>query len=312
MVQYRYHRMATNELGWRRPQSGRLGKTNDYVGMHGYGHEDWNFAGDIWKDGKYHLYLRQGPAQAARGEVFNIALGARTPAGHVLVGFAENVRYEVVDLDDEIWERRARELKLLDDEGELGGEFKGLELSRLISRIKEIELHNYSVAVAPEDLTILHEECLIPDHVISVKSNRYQLRKLTESEYDELRSLANAPHPSSGPAEESFPEGAILERVHRYRERDHGLVAKAKELFIAKHGRLFCEVCQWSPEVFFGPQLRDKVIEAHHDVPLSSHHHGGQTRVQDLRMLCPNCHRAIHTIRPWQMVDDFRARFGAQ
>jgi predicted HNH restriction endonuclease len=43
--------------------------------------------------------------------------------------------------------------------------------------------------------------------------------------------------------DEDFPEGGIKERRHKYRERNPRLVNMAKNLFVQKHKRLFCEVC---------------------------------------------------------------------
>ena len=74
-MEYRYHKMARNDGGWIGPVSGRLGKSEDYVGSTGFGYEDWNFAGDLWSDGKVRLYLRQQPAEADRSKTFSIILG---------------------------------------------------------------------------------------------------------------------------------------------------------------------------------------------------------------------------------------------
>lgn len=311
MPQFRYHRMAENQDRWTRPHGGRLGKSADYVGENGYGHEDWNFARDIWEDGKLHLYLRQGPAQKDREQTFNIALGVRTDIGHALIGFAENVRYGVSNLSDRIWERRAKELKALDDQGELGGEFAGLGVDELTAKIKEIELRNYSVAVEPDQLVILPEEQLIPKATWDVKSKRYQLLKIDEEIYNNLRSLARLGGVEVSNTEETFPEGALVERFHRSRERNTNLVKRAKERFQKLNGSLRCEICDFDPSAFFkNGNWENSIIEAHHDVPLGSLAHTGETRLEELRMLCPNCHRAIHKVRPWQPVDEFKKAQG--
>jgi predicted HNH restriction endonuclease len=41
-------------------------------------------------------------------------------------------------------------------------------------------------------------------------------------------------------------------------------------------------------------------IEAHHIKPISTLHEDGEnTQVEDLAMVCSNCHRMLHRRRPW-------------
>ena len=48
------------------------------------------------------------------------------------------------------------------------------------------------------------------------------------------------------------PEGRLLTRLHRQRERDRRLVEAKKKQALRKHGRLFCEACGLTPELTFG------------------------------------------------------------
>jgi 5-methylcytosine-specific restriction protein A len=59
-----------------------------------------------------------------------------------------------------------------------------------------------------------------------------------------------------------------------------------------QHGLLSCEVCGFTTLSEYGPAVRD-IIEAHHLMPLSL---SGETttRLEDLALLCPNCHREAH------------------
>ncbi|AKS44844.1 5-methylcytosine-specific restriction enzyme A [Octadecabacter temperatus] len=309
-MEYRYHRMAPNTHEWRKPNSGRLGKSHDYLGENGFGHEDWNFSRDVWQDGRCHLYLRQRPSKTDRSKRFCIALGDRTEAGHVLVGFAENVEFGISTLERQVWLRRARNILDLKKEDSLAGVYSALTNIDDIARALEDENEAAWVSVAPNDLLILDTPILIPSQVIGLNYKRYQLNKLTRTQYEALRSLTSS---SSTVAEErssDFPEGGMVEKVHRVRERDGALIRKAKEGFIHREGALFCEACGWRPDAAFGvASLKDTIIEAHHDVPLCAPEHTGTTKVGDLKMLCPNCHRAIHRFRPWLLVHEFRKRF---
>ncbi len=130
MVEYRYHRVATNEANWVRPNAGRLGKSDDYLGKNGFGFEDWNFSKEVWEDGNYHLFLQGSPAQKDQAKFFNIALGVHTGIGHLLIGFCKHATFTTSNLADEIWRKRAKHLDLLDQAGSLGGRFKGQPLSK--------------------------------------------------------------------------------------------------------------------------------------------------------------------------------------
>ncbi len=88
-------------------------------------------------------------------------------------------------------------------------------------------------------------------------------------------------------------EGAIKFVRHKRRERDPNLIKQAKELFIKRHGYLFCEFCGFSFEETYGAFGKD-YIEAHHKKPISTRQGNEITHIKDLMMLCSNCHRMVH------------------
>ncbi|WP_231584206.1 HNH endonuclease [Domibacillus indicus] len=92
---------------------------------------------------------------------------------------------------------------------------------------------------------------------------------------------------------EGFPEGKEAYRVHRYKERNYKLIKKAKERFIQIHGKLYCEACGINFEEVYGERGKD-FIEAHHTKPISEMKDGETTKIEDLAMLCSNCHRMVH------------------
>jgi predicted HNH restriction endonuclease len=101
------------------------------------------------------------------------------------------------------------------------------------------------------------------------------------------------------------PEGRLLTRLHRERERDRRLVEAKKKQALRNHGRLFCEACGLAPELTFGNRGR-AVIECHHSKPLHTLVEGDTTRLDDLVLVCANCHRLIHGGKPWLTLDDLR------
>lgn len=90
-----------------------------------------------------------------------------------------------------------------------------------------------------------------------------------------------------------YPEGKIAFVLHKKRERNPKLIKEAKKLFISKHGRLYCEACKFDFQKVYGSRGID-FIEGHHTRLVSEMKEGEKTRVEDIAMLCSNCHRMIH------------------
>jgi 5-methylcytosine-specific restriction enzyme A len=127
---------------------------------------------------------------------------------------------------------------------------------------------------------------------------------------DELRTTADAIRSvvASGelvtPAEEEetdlaeAEEGGLLSRMHRYRERSRKLVKSKKAEVLKKNGSLTCEVCLFDFGSTYG-ERGNGFIEVHHTRPLQTLTPGSKTKLEDLALLCANCHRMIHAKRPW-------------
>ncbi len=103
--------------------------------------------------------------------------------------------------------------------------------------------------------------------------------------------------------EDEFPEGKVLYRAHRSRERNQALVKRVKSLAIRRHGRLSCQICKFDFNVRYG-HVGEGYIECHHTVPISQLNPGTRTRVIDVALLCSNCHRMIHRRRPWLSMSE--------
>jgi 5-methylcytosine-specific restriction protein A len=86
------------------------------------------------------------------------------------------------------------------------------------------------------------------------------------------------------------PEGSILWRAHRYRERSRKLVRRKKELAEKRDPDLKCEVCGFSFRQRYRP-FGEGFVECHHTIPLSKLTPGKRTRLEDLILVCSNCHR---------------------
>jgi hypothetical protein len=86
-------------------------------------------------------------------------------------------------------------------------------------------------------------------------------------------------------------EGRILTRIHRSRERSRKLIENKK-----------ASVCPIQRK----PAWQDQQIEAHHVKPVHTLAAGVKTKVEDLVLLCSNCHRIVHNQRPWLTVEELR------
>ncbi|MFJ3270340.1 HNH endonuclease [Streptomyces sp. NPDC086776] len=103
----------------------------------------------------------------------------------------------------------------------------------------------------------------------------------------------------------SAPEGRLLLRRHRARERNKGLRKKKISSVLRQGGSLACEACGFDFEEVYGDRGAG-YIECHHVVPL--HEAGeGRTKLSDLALICANCHRVIHRRAPWPIPAELRA-----
>lgn len=104
----------------------------------------------------------------------------------------------------------------------------------------------------------------------------------------------------------TFPEGKEKFLLHKSKERNKDLVRKAKELYFKKDNNLSCQNCGFSFFNEYG-EIGKGFIEAHHIVPISELIEETNTKIEDLAMLCSNCHRMVHRERPWLTIELLKA-----
>lgn len=99
--------------------------------------------------------------------------------------------------------------------------------------------------------------------------------------------------------DDEFCEGKRMLKLHLIRERNQYLITAAKKKFKCEHnGKLFCEVCGFDFAEVYG-DLGSGFIEAHHIKPVSEMKENEKTSIEDIVMLCSNCHSMIHRRKPW-------------
>lgn len=101
---------------------------------------------------------------------------------------------------------------------------------------------------------------------------------------------------------EEAPEGKLLTRLHRFRERNKQLIDQRKRKALKDHGRLFCAACGFD----FGRRYGDgssHIIDCHHTKPVHTLADEERTNIKDLVLLCANCHRVVHSSKQWLTIE---------
>lgn len=127
------------------------------------------------------------------------------------------------------------------------------------------------------------------------------------AELEALFSLASINQASSGifSAQDTLideaEEGTLLLKKHLLRERNSSLVAAKKASTLAATGCLACEACDFDFTLVYG-EIGTNYCEVHHIEPLGDRHGTEKTSLQDLAVLCSNCHSIIHRTKPMLSV----------
>ena len=307
MPRYLFQRVVHNDNGWRGPSPGRLRLTGDgkYLEKTGFAHEDWNFMRDACSDGFLHGYMYYRPRDPKGA--FNILFATYDKwDGWALIGCYKDAHFAGAGgvLSKEVLKRRAAEVKALEDHGSLGGQYLGKSVSQIMKLLKA-EQKYYTWRVLPDGAHAFQSPIRVPKRT-TTRFGAYFTRpnELTEQQWDQFFELVGngakrAPEDDyKDGGEIEFPEGGKVQRKHIARERNPELVRAAKARFKAMHGRLFCEACEFDFGEAYGRAGID-FIEAHHTVPVSELKDGATTKLDDIVLVCSNCHRILHRRRPW-------------
>ena len=90
--------------------------------------------------------------------------------------------------------------------------------------------------------------------------------------------------------------------LHLQRERNQMVVRNKKKQATS----LDCEVCGFSFSRAYG-SAASEYCEVHHLLPLSDVEHSTRTRMEDLAILCANCHRVVHLDNPPHTLNQVRS-----
>lgn len=198
-------------------------------------------------------------------------------------------------------------LQLIDEAPDASGEWFAIANKY---EVEPMRLLNISHLVS--DLRFVSDTSPVLDAIDGMVLSPQQLRPLRELTTESAELLADVWYQKSESIQDlleiteddnAYSEGKVVVRTVRERQRSRRLVNAAKLDFRAKHdGRLFCEVCGFDFDQFYGIDY----IEAHHKEPIASLGNETANTVESVVMLCANCHRAAHTRTPPYSVDELR------
>jgi hypothetical protein len=92
--------------------------------------------------------------------------------------------------------------------------------------------------------------------------------------------------------EQEFPEGRAVFRTHIYYERNNTIV-KQKKNDAKENGNLKCCICDFDFYTYYG-NIGEGFIECHHTKPISEYDSKTKTKLEDLALVCSNCHQILH------------------
>ncbi|MCC8173648.1 MAG: HNH endonuclease [Odoribacter sp.] len=126
---------------------------------------------------------------------------------------------------------------------------------------------------------------------------------------DDIYSLKVAKIEDDWDADDNHSEGGVLYKLHKYRERNRKIVKKKKEQALTKYGILQCETCGLIFKNKYELE-RNEYIECHHIVPLHESDVKRKTKLEDLILICSNCHVMIHRNKIYD-IEEFKSHVKA-
>jgi hypothetical protein len=133
--------------------------------------------------------------------------------------------------------------------------------------------------------------CKTPAFLFSLEASTASAEFMPDIEADEI----------------SVREGAVSTRQHLHRERDPKIVATKRRQVLAATKRLACSACGFDFGKFYG-ELGAEFCEVHHLRSLADADGEIETRLDDLAVVCSNCHRMIHRSHPFLTIDQLRSK----
>ena len=101
-------------------------------------------------------------------------------------------------------------------------------------------------------------------------------------------------------------EGMLQSHLRTERSRNRTLPKIKVREAIERDGAVFCVVCHEDWQSRFGTDV--PIIDCHHLTPLGTNEESVETGTEDLALVCPTCHRALHRMEDPSDIDGLRLR----
>jgi len=180
------------------------------------------------------------------------------------------------------------------------GEWSSSEAGHTLTKLKKAcstsvrELHQWAKQTSKADLEFCRD-CQPEASDASTDPDEIEPGNLNEPLPDVEQTLV------------SVSEGRKKFVTHLRRERRSQIVTAKKEQALKETGGLRCEVCGFDFKEKYG-KLGEGFAEAHHKMPLSVVEDEAETSLDDLAIICSNCHRMIHRTNPMESIEQLRRR----
>ena len=152
-------------------------------------------------------------------------------------------------------------------------------------------------ALALATATVKHNSSPRPIRYADVLQ-RFKWKPYSRAEVHRASKINTEPHAKRRPNQEPIPDAFAFEGdkkflLHQQIERDKKLRDAKIRNFIERHGRMFCEICRFSFSETYS-FLANDIIQVHHQTPLALLNESTRTTLNDLMLICANCHFAVH------------------
>lgn len=149
----------------------------------------------------------------------------------------------------------------------------------------------YPADIGVTELVVEEEESLAASDGLVSAEDLEELSELPRKEYVEARQR-------------------LAEHKRLEKSRNPALTRDAKAAFKLHHGSLWCEVCGFDYGLIYGDRGVG-YIHAHHLKPVADIEPGTVLTIDDLAMVCANCHAMLHKA-PWIGVEELRAEYNVR
>jgi len=129
---------------------------------------------------------------------------------------------------------------------------------------------------------------------------------LDEESVDSLTDLELFTYNTDNYSNITVKEGQRALYLHYKIERKNKIITLAKTLALRNNKELRCEVCGFSFFEHYGDRGKN-FIEGHHINPLGLEDESIETKIEDIRLVCSNCHRMIHRKFPWLTIEELKS-----